>query len=142
MRKVLVPFDGSKSALHALQYAIKLAKQDRLLSIHVVNVHEEPIVYGEIEVYVPHEKMAELQHQHSNDVLAAAEKLLKKAAVPYTKEILVGHIAEVIARRADALRCDSILMGTRGMTAIINLVMGSVATKIVHIANVPVTLVK
>jgi nucleotide-binding universal stress UspA family protein len=33
-------------------------------------------------------------------------------------------------------------MGTRGMTAISTLVMGSVATKVLHLANVPVTLVK
>ena len=142
MSKVLVPFDGSKSALRALQYAIKLAKQNRLLSIHVVYAHEEPLVYGEIEVYVPREKMAQLQRRHGNDVLAVAEKHLKKAAVPYTMEILVGHFAEVIAARASTLRCDSIVMGTRGMTAISNLVMGSVATKIVHLAKVPVTLVK
>jgi nucleotide-binding universal stress UspA family protein len=62
--------------------------------------------------------------------------------VPYEKEILIGNIAEVIARRADELGCDGIVMGTRGMTAIGGLVMGSVATKVVHAANVPVTLVK
>jgi nucleotide-binding universal stress UspA family protein len=33
-------------------------------------------------------------------------------------------------------------MGTRGMTAIGGLVMGSIATKVVHAAHVPVTLVK
>jgi len=142
MRKVLVPFDGSKSATHALQYAIKLAKQRGNLSIHVVHAHEEPLIYGEIEVYVSNEKMAELQRKHSNGLLAAAEKLLRKAAVTYTKEITVGHIADAIAQRADELHCDCIVMGTRGMTAIVNLVMGSVATKVVHLANVPVTLVK
>ena len=142
MAKVLVPFDGSKSALHALEYAIKLAKQNRQISIHVVSAHEEPFVYGEIEVYVTYEKMAELQRQHSAGVLLAAEKRLKKAAVPYTMEILVGNIAEMIAKRADKLRCDSIVMGTRGMSAIVSLVMGSVATKVVHLANVPVTLIK
>jgi nucleotide-binding universal stress UspA family protein len=33
-------------------------------------------------------------------------------------------------------------MGTRGMSAIGNLFLGSVTTKVVHLANVPVTLVK
>jgi nucleotide-binding universal stress UspA family protein len=35
-----------------------------------------------------------------------------------------------------------IAMGTRGMGTIGNLLMGSVATKVVHLASVPVTLVK
>ena len=139
---MLVPFDGSKSALHALQYAINLAQRNRLVSIHLVNAHEEPLVFGQIEVYMSHEKFEQFQREHSTAVLAIAEKRLKKAAMPYTKEILVGNIAEVIARRAERLRCDSIVMGTRGMSAIASLVMGSVATKVVHLANVPVTLIK
>jgi nucleotide-binding universal stress UspA family protein len=32
-------------------------------------------------------------------------------------------------------------MGTRGMTAIANLVLGSVATKVLHLTQVPVVLV-
>jgi len=86
--------------------------------------------------------MADLQRQNSEALLGAAEMVLKEADVPHTKEVLVGDIAEVIARRADELGRDSIVMGTRGMTAIGGLVMGSVATKVVHAANVPVTLVK
>ncbi len=142
MHKLLVAFDGSESALRALRYAIRLAQENGPVALHVVNAHEEPVVYGEIAVYVTHEKMAELQRQHSEAVLAAAEGLLKGAAVPYTKEILVGDIAAAIARRAEEQGCDNIVMGTRGMTAISNLVMGSVATKVVHLAKLPVTLVK
>jgi nucleotide-binding universal stress UspA family protein len=48
----------------------------------------------------------------------------------------------VIANLARRLRCDSIVMGTRGMTALGNLVLGSLATRVVHLAGVPVTLVK
>jgi nucleotide-binding universal stress UspA family protein len=33
-------------------------------------------------------------------------------------------------------------MGTRGMGAIGNVFLGSIATKVVHLASVPVTLVK
>jgi nucleotide-binding universal stress UspA family protein len=142
MHKLLVPFDGSESALRAVRYAIALARENGPISIHVVTAHEEPVVYGEIAVYVTRDRMVELQRQHSAAVMAPAEVLLEKASVPYTKEILVGRVAEVIARRADELGCDGIVMGTRGMTAIGNLVIGSVATKVVHVASVPVTLVK
>jgi nucleotide-binding universal stress UspA family protein len=38
--------------------------------------------------------------------------------------------------------CDAIVMGTRGMGAVSGLVLGSVATKVIHLADVPVTLVK
>jgi nucleotide-binding universal stress UspA family protein len=35
-----------------------------------------------------------------------------------------------------------VVMGTRGTTAISNLVIGSVATKVIHLTTIPVTLVK
>ncbi len=142
MQKVLVAFDGSESALRAMRYAISLAKQNGPVSIHIATAHEEPVLYGEIAVYVSREKMQELQRQHCAAIILVAEELLKDAAVPYTKQILIGRVAEVIAKCADELGCDGIVMGTRGMTAIGNLVMGSVATKVIHVATVPVTLVK
>ncbi len=142
MRKVLVPFDGSDNALRGLRYAISLAQENGPIAIHVVFAHNEPDIYGEIAVYVPREKMANLQRKHGEALLEIAEQVLKEAAVPYTKEILIGNLAETIARRADELGCDAIVMGTRGMTAVGSFVLGSVATKVVHSANVPVTLVK
>jgi nucleotide-binding universal stress UspA family protein len=141
-KKLLVAVDGSANALRAVQYAIELAKESGSASLHLVTAHEEPRVYGEIAVYVTIEKMAELQRQAAEGALEEAERLIRQAAVPYTREILVGPVAAVIAKRADELGCDSIVMGTRGMTALGNLLMGSVATRIVHFAQVPVTLVK
>jgi nucleotide-binding universal stress UspA family protein len=142
LRKLLVPFDGSDNALRALHYAASIAREHPPIAIHVVTVHDKPEEYGYMEVYVPREKLADLQRQSSQARLAVAEEILEQAAVPYEAEILIGHTAEAIARRADELGCDSIVMGTRGMTAIGGLVMGSIATKVVHAAHVPVTLVK
>ena len=141
-KRLLVAVDGSANALRAVHYAIKLAKESGTLSLHLVTAHEEPLIYGEIAVYVTPEKMADLQRQAAEGALKEAEQLIQQAAVPYTREILVGPVAAVIAKRADELGCESIVIGTRGMTAIGNLLMGAVATKIVHLANVPVTIVK
>jgi nucleotide-binding universal stress UspA family protein len=67
---------------------------------------------------------------------------VKASGVPYTSEILVGETASLIVSSAEQHGCDGIVMGTRGMGAIGNLVMGSVATKVVHLSRLPVTLVK
>ena len=68
MKKLLVPIDGSGAALLALNEAIALARCGPGCSIVLVHAHEEPLVYGEIAVYVPRPKMAELQRQHSEDI--------------------------------------------------------------------------
>jgi len=68
--------------------------------------------------------------------------MARKAGATFTGEIAVGDIAPTLAWRAEELQCDEIIMGTRGMSAIRNLVLGSMATKVVHLAAMPVTLVK
>lgn len=142
MHKVVVPIDGSENALRALEYAIRLAKSNGPLELHLLTVHPEPVIYGEIQVYVSREKMEELQRKHSADILQPAIDAAQAAGVSYSSEILVGDPAPMIVKRAEELNCDGIVMGTRGMSAIGNLLMGSVATKVVHLTKLPVTLVK
>src|SRR5262245_47191260 len=142
MHKILVPIDRSENAARALDYALKLAMENGPIELHLVTVHPEPEMYGEILVYITNEKIERLQKEHSEDLLRPAEAAVRAASVPYTSEILIGDVALMIVKRANELNCDSIIMGTRGMSAIGNLVMGSVATKVVHLAKCPVTLVK
>jgi len=140
--KIFVPFDGSGCALRALQHAVAVARRSGDCSIHVAHAHEEPLIYGELAVYVPREKMEKLQREQSQGVLARAEPILKGAGLPYEKEVLVGPVAPVLVERARALGCDGIIMGTHGLTALGSMLMGSVAAKVVHLSTIPVTLVK
>jgi nucleotide-binding universal stress UspA family protein len=142
MRKLLVPIDGSESSLRALDHAIELARAGDAVELDLLHVNPDPIVYGEIQVYVPMERMLELQRKQGEAVLAPAADKARSAGVPCRVEMERGDTAAAIVSRADALGCVGIVMGTRGMSAIGNFLLGSVATKVVHLANVPVTLVK
>jgi nucleotide-binding universal stress UspA family protein len=142
MKKILVPVDGSGAALRALDQAIALARLDPACSIHIVHAHEEPLIYGEIAVYVPRSKMEELQRTHSEDILVAAEAKLKDAGVRYTRDVLMGPIAQTIAAHAEHLGCDAIVMGRHGRSALGNIVVGSVAMKVLHATKLPVLLVR
>jgi nucleotide-binding universal stress UspA family protein len=142
MKRLLVPVDNSDNAMRALDYAIRLAKETGSAELHIVNAHEQPIVFGEIAVYLEVEKAKELQRRHSEDILKPAIEAAKAAGVPFTSEILVGDLARVIAAYGEEKGCDQIVMGTRGLGSIGNLLMGSVATKVIHLTKLPVTLVK
>lgn len=50
MYKLLVPVDGSPSARNALTYAISLAKQQGGIELHIVTVHPEPVIKGDLQV--------------------------------------------------------------------------------------------
>lgn len=134
--------DGSGAATRALKQAIALARLGAGGSIHLVHAHEEPRIFGEIAVYVPREKMESLQREHSEAILAPAEAEVQSAGVPCTKEVLRGSIAQTIARHAEHLGCDAIVMGRHGRTPLGDVLVGSTAMKVLHASNLPVMLVR
>jgi len=75
-------------------------------------------------------------------MLAAAKRKLDAAGVRYTAHVLVGPVAEAIVKHAKDKRCDLIYIGSRGMSEIGKALVGSTATKVLHISDVPVLLVK
>ncbi|MBI5498330.1 MAG: universal stress protein [Deltaproteobacteria bacterium] len=141
MHRILLPVDGSESSLHAVDHVIGLSQELGPLEVRLLNVQEPPIVYGEVAVYVS-ERAAEAQRLDASErQLADAARRLKEAGVPFTSQAREGHVADEIARVAEEEACQAIVMGTHGMGAVGNLVMGSVATKVIHRTRLPVTLV-
>ena len=142
MKKLLVPIDGSGAALRALDQAIALAQLSAGCSIVLVHTHEEPLIYGAMAVYVPRPKMAELQRQHSEDLLVTAKAKLNDTGIPYTVEVLSGPIAQTIAEHAEHIDCDAIVMGRHGKSTLEDILVGSVAIKVLHASKLPVMLVR
>lgn len=138
---VLVPFDGSRNALRALEHAIGEAR-DRRSRIHLLNVELPLDDYGMVKAYLTPREHRQATGERARTVLAPALARLKAARVPHESHVVWGEPAEAIVRTARRLKCPAIVMGTRGMGAAGNLLMGSVANKVVHLAKVPVTLVK
>lgn len=139
--KVLVPFDGSTHAEHALAHALKAypnaGEQDLLL----LNV-QHPVVYGEVAIYIPADKLEAMARDAAARAFDAAKPILESAGRKAARHMEIGDIAESIAAFAKRHQADAIVMGTRGMGAIGTFVIGSVASKVVHLVDVPVTLVK
>ncbi|MBY0465508.1 MAG: universal stress protein [Burkholderiales bacterium] len=54
----------------------------------------------------------------------------------------VGHAGELIAQTATKGEFDLVMMGSHGHSALVNLVMGSVATQVLAHCKVPVLLVR
>lgn len=142
MYKILVAIDGSDNAQRALQYAVHTAKDHKSASVHLLTVHPEPIVHGAITVYFDRDKLKQIYRERGEALLQRAAASVSTSGVPCTQEMVFGDVAQSIARRADELDCDVIVMGTRGLGALGSLVLGSVATKVVHLTQRPATLVK
>lgn len=140
---ILLAVDGSESALRAARSVIAGAALCReAVRVELVTVHlPVPRIGGFSNVVVDQSMIDKYYKDEGEAALAGARGLLDAAGVAYTPHILVGEIAETIVKQAAVTHCQAICMGTRGMTAIANLVLGSVATRVVHLAHVPVVLV-
>ncbi len=138
--RILLLIDGSENALRATRYSIDLARANLAMQLDVLNI-QEPIE-GRVRAFLSKAEVDKIQSDAGREVLAPAEKLLDDAGIPHRARVRVGLIPESIAQYIEEEKCDAIVMGTRGMGAIANLVMGSIATKVVHVVHVPVTLVR
>ncbi len=141
MNAILVPVDGSTSALHAIDFAIAQAKRTRG-QIQLLTVQLLPDTYRTVREYLAVASNRELTTQRAHAILKPAVARLQRARITHNVHIIYGDIAPTIARAASRLKCDSIVMGTRGLGPVGSLLLGSVATKVIHLARTPVTLVK
>ena len=141
MLKALVPVDGSSASERAVRHVIALAKGLDSIEVHIVNVQDRADA-PELRRFLKPAEIKRNQLAHGEAALGAAKKLLERAGVSYKAYALIGDPAETIAKLARRGEFDKIVMGTHGRTGMSALLMGSVATKVLHLASVPVTLVK
>lgn len=143
MLKLLVPVDGSESSGRAVDHLIKhLGWFKGGVEIHLLNV-QQPIPYGDrVSSVIGHDKLDQYHQEEGMAALKNAMHKLDLAKVKYHHHIGVGGEAEVICQYVKEKGCDQIFMGTRGLGSVSNLVLGSVATKVIHLSPVPVLLVK
>jgi len=138
--RILVPVDGSKNSDRAVAYAIRLASAMTNSEIHLLNV--QPPVTGVAGALVGSATLKSYHRDEGVKAMASALALCAEAGLSHKDHISVGQAGPTIAAFAKDLGCDQIIMGTRGLGATLGLLMGSVATDVIHHAGVPVTLVK
>jgi len=141
--RILVPVDGSAPANRAVAYASKLAagRDDALITL--VNVQgPETLEVSDVSAVMSRKTDRQLAAQRSKTALRKAVRICHDAQVKFETRVALGPIAETIDRLARQLDADQIVIGSRGLGAIGRLVLGSVATKVAHLARIPVTLVK
>jgi nucleotide-binding universal stress UspA family protein len=142
MLRILLAVDGSASALRATHKLIETAAWYREPpAVELVAVHLPVPLVGFADAVVSRDMTERYYREEGEKMLAAARAALDAAGIRYAAHILVGEIAPTIVAHAHRTDCNMIWIGTRGMTALSNVVMGSIATRVLHIADVPAVLV-
>jgi nucleotide-binding universal stress UspA family protein len=139
VRKVLVPYDGSKSAFRALEHVASRIHRGEKLSVEILLV--QPII-APMDDAAAMKSMEAWQEDEREAILSkpAFASLVRELRAKVTTQF--GDPAERIVKFVRRKYCREVVMGTRGMSRLKGFLLGSVATKVVQLVSVPVTLVK
>jgi nucleotide-binding universal stress UspA family protein len=147
--KILVAVDGSEPSNDALDYAIDIAEKYGSAEVQLVHVIQnissivytggaglEPIWIGSLSDDL--EKSGKLILEDAKKKIKEKKAKIKKVST----KLLHGNPADEIVKLAKDGKFDLIVIGSRGLSGVKELILGSVSSKVVNHATVPVLVVK
>ena len=139
--KILIAADGSAYTKRMLAY---IAAHDEWLGAQ----HDYTVIHGVLEV--PHRAAAfagqrlvrEFYEADAEEVFRPIRAFFEQQRIAAKFVRTIGHVADSIAELASEGKFDLIVMGSRGHSDVVNLVLGSVVTKVLAKSSVPVLLIR
>ncbi len=142
MAKLLVAVDGSENSARVIDFLVKESALHKVpMELHLLNA-QMTLGGVNVKMFISADSLNQYYKEEGEKALAPARAKLDAAKIPYTPHISVGEPADVIAAYVKSQGCDRIVMGCRGLGAVSGLVLGSVATKVLHLTQVPITLIR
>ena len=141
--KILVPVDGSAASIRAVRLAIDhvmLLPEGSLVLLNVQNFSGLSLPEG-AEI-MPSSWVEQQEERAAGEALKDAVAMCRERGISYVTRTERGGVAATIDRVARDEHVQHIFMGTRGLGGVRGLLLGSVATQLLHLVDVPVTLVK
>jgi len=147
---IMVAIDGSETSMRAAEYAVAMTKniknkQTQLIGITILDLGRLSYSFF---VAAPSYGSKELEEkrQEAKMWLNRIDQLSKENSVPQFKseiiEDVVSRIGGAIVKYAENEKVDLIVVGTRGRSSLKRMLIGSVASDILHYAHCPVMIVK
>lgn len=137
----LIAVDGSTPSLNAVDYTIVEASC-RAAKPLVFLINVQTALSGDITRFVDAKTVEEFHREAGEAALVVAKEKLASAGLPHSAHVLIGEVAPTIVEFAKDKSCSLIIMGTHGFGSIGGLVMGSITTKVIHLTQLPVLLIK
>ncbi|MEH7455784.1 universal stress protein [Bacillus sp. JJ1127] len=138
-KQIILACDGSGYAFRAAKHAARIAKYDTEANVEVVYVvnngtAKTDIIQGETDI--------ETIAASRQDRLREIEAILQQEEVPYKITILHGDPGETLVQYVNTGDIDLVIVGSRGLNALQEMVLGSVSHKVAKRVKCPVMIVK
>ncbi len=136
MEKILLPVDGSESSDHAVREIVRLIQNGHPMELELLNA--QCPVTGDVSLFVSGGDLQGYHHDNGLKALQSARDALDQAGIPYRHHIVTGRPGDCIAQFAQEAGCDRIVMGSRKLGRLAGILLGAVASEVVHRAEIPV----
>ena len=138
--KILIAADGSAYTRQAVEYVVK--HFETLSATDICLLHVQPPLPGRASAYVQKSVLRDYYLDESCKALKLATLMLNRARVPYREKHMVGDPGSTIASFASSGKFDLVIMGSHGHGTLRNLLLGSVASKVLAACKVPVLVIR
>lgn len=139
--KILLAVDGSDEALRATRHVVALSKE--LKNVPAVNLlYADPALLPDAARALGAEATARYHRENSEYATRRARATLKRAGLAFEEIHAVADPAEAVLKHVRAGKCDLIVMGSHGRSAIRSAFLGSVTSKVLANCRTPVTVVR
>ena len=137
MNRIVVPVDGSEGSRMAASFAASLARQTNAM-IELLYVYDAPTAAQMGLARGTDLERAKLQVSRGS--FDGVAPLL--SGIEVRRHVAIGHPAREIVEHARAVDADLIVIGSRGLSEIAGLLLGSVSESVLRLAPCPVTVVR
>jgi nucleotide-binding universal stress UspA family protein len=136
---LLIPTDGSEQAANAVEEGIKLAAEiDATVHVlHVVDEFEAKIVPITGEQEAKREEYVE----YGEKITEEAAQVARDAGLDVETAVVVGIAHKQIQNYVEENDIDLVVIGSRGLGGVEEMLLGSTADKVIRLVNKPVTVV-
>lgn len=136
--RVAVAIDGSENALRAAKHAIFLVNHFPNASLEVIYVIDYDKVKDARLLTQSPESLSLVRKQKVNPVL----QLAKEAEIDTKVTVLKGNPSKEIIQYVNKETIHQLILGSRGLNAFQEMILGSVSHKVMKHVKCPVTVVK
>jgi nucleotide-binding universal stress UspA family protein len=137
--KIVVPFDNSNLSKKALETAITLAKYDEDIELNVITVID---VHSTLYYYGHGDPVREAEIKTAKETLNKIEQKLSVLPNKTKTSLMEGNPASTIVDFVKQGNANLIVMGSRGLSGLKEMFLGSVSHYVVQKSSCPVYIVK
>lgn len=138
MLKILIPTDGSVAALLAAQHALLLVSKGLHARFVVANVQDPASIYEMVVAHDP-EVLERVRQAAGADLMSQVVATLRNGGQEVETEVATGDPARLLVEILESHGCHAVIMAASGVGAA---AIGTVASDLLELSPVPVTLVK